>query len=130
MERYYIKYAGAESNSYHVMDRERKNEWDNDFCLVSHLTKSQAIEKCRRLNDEVPEREGLDIFDINELYNRNGMLSGDGLMLLSDMHDTLCRKDFDRDAAIEYVSWNHRCHKDKATAMMDWALGILKREDK
>ena len=69
-------------------------------------------------------------FDMDHVYDSKGMMDGDGLMVLSDMHDTLCRKDWNREKAIEYVVWNHRCHKDKATAMIDWALGIFKKEGK
>lgn len=67
-------------------------------------------------------------FELDHTYGKNGLLDETGLSTLMDMHATLTNKNWNRAEAIEYVASNHRCHKDTATAMIDWALNIFRRD--
>ena len=67
-------------------------------------------------------------FDLDNAYGKNGMLDEQGLSTLLDMHATLTYKNWNRAEAIKHIAGLYHCHKDKATAMIDWALNIFRRD--
>jgi hypothetical protein len=52
MRRFYVKAAPAGTNSYHVMERDRRNDFGEPFCVAPDLTYEQARVEADRLNDE------------------------------------------------------------------------------
>lgn len=57
LKRYYVAPAAPDSNSYNVLEYNRKNAWDEPWVEVAQVTYEEALQRCAELNAHLaPEK--------------------------------------------------------------------------